>query len=253
MSKKSTTLLIDGDIFAYKHAAGSEVPIDWGNDLWTLHTDTAIASKVMDTAIKSCVLALDAAKVRVALSHKECFRRDIDPSYKASRKKARKPIGLPALREHLMVEWRAVVVENLEADDLLGIWATDPMYEVGSRKIIVSTDKDMQTIPCNLWNPDHPERGVREITKEFADDYHLLQTLCGDPTDGYSGCPGVGPTTARRLLEADTAPTAWEKVVHSFGKKNLSEKDALVQARLARILRTENYDMRNGIIKYWEP
>lgn len=253
MSTKPTTLLIDGDIYAYKHAAGSEVPTDWGDDMWTLHTDVAIARKVMDSAIKACVLALDAQKVRVALSHKECFRRDIDPSYKASRKKSRKPIGLGALREHLMVEWRAVVVDNLEADDLLGIWATDPMYEVGSRKIIVSTDKDMQTIPCNLWNPDHPSRGVRVITNEFADDYHLFQTLCGDSTDGYGGCPSVGPTTARRILDADTAPTAWEKVVNSFGRKNLSEEEALVQARLARILRTENYNMRRGEITQWKP
>jgi len=250
---KPTTLLIDGDIYAYKHAAGAEAPIDWGNDLWTLHTDIAVATKVMDTAIKACVLALDADKVRVALSHKECFRRDIDPTYKASRKKSRKPIGLPALREHLMVHWRAVVVNNLEADDLLGIWATDPMYEVGNRKIIVSTDKDMQTLPCNLWNPDHPERGVRKITTEYANDYHLFQTLCGDATDGYGGCPQVGPTTARRILDADTAPTGWEKVVNSFGRKNLSEEDALVQARLARILRIENYNMRSEEIKYWTP
>ena len=253
MSTNPTTLLIDGDIYAYKHAAGSEVPTDWGDDMWTLHTDVAIARKVMDSAIKACVLALDAQKVRVALSHNECFRRHLDPNYKATRKKTRKPIGLGAKREHLMVEWRAVVVDNLEADDLLGIWATDPMYEVGSRKIIVSTDKDMQTIPCNLWNPDHPSRGVRVITNEFADDYHLFQTLCGDSTDGYGGCPSVGPTTARRILDADTAPTAWEKVVNSFGRKNLSEEEALVQARLARILRTENYNMRRGEITQWKP
>ena len=250
---KPTTLLIDGDIFAYKHAAGAEIATDWGDDLWTLHTDTSVATKVMDTAIKACILALDAAKVRVALSHKECFRRDIDPSYKASRKKSRKPIGLPALREHMMVEWRAVVVPNLEADDILGVWATDPMYEVGNRKIIVSTDKDMQTIPCNLWNPDHPERGVRKITTEYADDYHFFQTLCGDPSDGYAGCPGVGAVTARKILDAGTTTTAWEKVVNSFGKKNLAEKDALVQARLARILRVENYNMRKEEIKYWKP
>tara|TARA_R100000152_G_C6779965_1_gene212163 strand:- start:2167 stop:2925 length:759 start_codon:yes stop_codon:yes gene_type:complete len=251
--KKETTLLIDGDIFAYRHAAGAEEAIDWGNDWWTLHTDMKVARSVMDSALKACITALNATKVRVALSHKENFRRDIDPEYKASRKKARKPIGLPALREHLMLEWRAIAVDKLEADDLLGIWATDPMYEVGARKIIVSTDKDMQTIPCELWNPNKPEQGVRTITKEFADDYHLFQTLCGDSTDGYAGCPSVGPTTARRILDADTAPTGWEKVVHSFGAKNLSEKDALVQARLARILRIENYDMRKGTIKYWEP
>ena len=35
--KKMTTLLVDGDIVAYKAATIAETPIDWGNGLWTLH------------------------------------------------------------------------------------------------------------------------------------------------------------------------------------------------------------------------
>jgi len=33
-----TTLVIDGDIIAYKVAVRSEQPINWGNGLWTLHS-----------------------------------------------------------------------------------------------------------------------------------------------------------------------------------------------------------------------
>ena len=35
--KTSRTLLVDGDIVAYKAATIAETPIDWGNGCWTLH------------------------------------------------------------------------------------------------------------------------------------------------------------------------------------------------------------------------
>lgn len=251
--KKPVTLLIDGDIIAYKQAAGAEVATDWGDDVWSLHTDTRAAKESMDVNIRSLITALNADKVKVALSSKQNFRRLVDPSYKASRKTTRKPIGLPVLREHLLVEWRAVVVDELEADDLLGIWATDPMYEAGSKKIIVSTDKDMKTIPCKLWNPDHPEFGVKNISRKDADRFHIYQTLVGDTSDGYAGCPTYGPTRATRLLDSTKTGEVWERVVEAFEKQNLSKDDALVQARLARILRVENYNVRQKTIKHWTP
>ena len=245
-----TVILLDGDIYAYKHASGCEVATDWGDDMWTLHTDTKQAIAQMDQDIKAVVLALKADAVEVALSGRENFRRRVDETYKAGRKKSRKPIGLPSLREHLMHEWRGKVIQELEADDLLGIWATDPMFRVGDRKIIVSTDKDMRTIPCELWNPNHPEFGVKNISRKEADVFHLYQTLCGDSTDGYAGCPTIGHARATRILEAD--PT-WAAVVKAFETQGLTESDALVQGRLARILRVENYNVKKEKLKHWIP
>ena len=246
----NTVLLLDGDIVAYKHASGAEEPVDWGNDLWTLHTDTRKAKALMNSEIEQIAKALNADKVEIALSSRSNFRHDIDPNYKSGRKKSRKPIGLPCLREELLIEWKAQVHEKLEADDLLGIWATDLMYNAGSKKIIVSVDKDMRTIPCNLFNQNHPELGVETITEEAANWNHLYQTLVGDTTDGYSGCPTIGPTKAKRIL--DTNPT-WSQVVKTYKSQNLSEEEALVQSRLARILRVENYNLKKKKIKYWNP
>ena len=245
-----TALLIDGDIIAYKHAAGSEVPTDWGDDLWTLHTDVAQARHQMEIDLKDLVTILKADEIVIALSDKENFRRRIDETYKASRKKSRKPIGLPSLRDWLEVEWDAETRAELEADDLLGIWATDPEFLKGYRKIIVSTDKDMKTIPCNLYNPQKPDLGVQKITPESADRFHLYQTLIGDSTDGYAGCPSIGPTRAERILDGNCS---WEAVVSMFEQQGLTEEDALQQARLAKILRSCNYNNETGIIKHWIP
>jgi DNA polymerase-1 len=246
-----TVLLIDGDIIAYKHAAGGEVATDWGDHCWTLHTDTKQAVQSMDAYINSLVTILEADKIEIALTGTNVFRKRIDKSYKASRQKTRKPIGLGVLREHIMTNLRGSIENELEADDLLGIWATDPMFHAGAKKIIVSIDKDMQTIPCHLWNSNRPEFGVKNISPESANDFHLYQTLVGDSSDGYPGCPTYGPTKSRRLL--DKEGSGWPMVVEAFEKQGKTEEEALVQARLARILRIENYNIRTKTIKYWNP
>jgi DNA polymerase-1 len=204
----------------------------------------------MEIDIKELVVRLKADKTVIALSDKENFRRRIDETYKASRKKSRKPIGLPSLRKRLLDKWDAVVIPELEADDILGIWATDEEFMPDHRKIIVSIDKDMKTLPCELYNPGKPDLGVQKITLESADRFHFFQTLVGDSTDGYAGCPAIGPARAERLLDADCS---WNAVVSAFKQQGLLEEDALRQARLAKILRSDNYCTCTGTIKHWTP
>jgi len=64
--------------------------------------------------------------------------------------------------------------------------------------------------------------------------WHLIQTLAGDQTDGYSGVPGIGIKRAVALFEEDGY--TWKTVVKAFEDKDLTEDDALMNARLARIL-----------------
>ncbi len=246
----SVTILLDGDILAYKHASGSEIATDWGDDIWSLWSDVRQARAQLDADIQLLIKNLKADSIEVALTGKKNFRQQIDPTYKASRRSTRKPMGLPALRSHLVAEWKAIITEPLEADDMLGVWATDKTFHSGSRKVIVSTDKDMRTIPCELWNPNKAEQGIQKITKQAADKFHLFQTLVGDSTDGYSGCPTIGPTRANRLL--DTNPT-WEAVLDAFHAQGMGADKALTQARLARILRVNNYSQETGEIKHWKP
>ena len=90
---------------------------------------------------------------------------------------------------------------------------------------------------------------TQTITKAEADFFHKIQTLTGDATDGYNGLPGFGPKTAQKLLHKEGC--SWETVVKAYEKKGFTEEDALTTARLAYILREENYN--NGEIKLWEP
>ncbi len=83
----------------------------------------------------------------------------------------------------------------------------------------------------------------------------MYQTLTGDSTDGYKGCPKVGPVAAARLLEPLMGEPAgmWIAVLLSFKKAGLTEADALVQARVARILRHTDYDFTNKLPILWTP
>ena len=46
-------LLIDGDIVAYQAASGSEHPIQWDDDLWTLHSYESETNQKADEIIDS--------------------------------------------------------------------------------------------------------------------------------------------------------------------------------------------------------
>ena len=56
--------------------------------------------------------------------------------------------------------------------------------------------------------------------------------------------------TARRLLDEDCS---WKTVVSAFEKQGLSENDALTQARVARILRAEDYNFKTHKPILWTP
>ena len=68
-------------------------------------------------------------------------------------------------------------------------------------------------------------------------------------------CPGVGPVKAEECLaEAKIyGGPYWSAVVATYENKGLTEEDALVQARVARICRADDYDFKNKEVRLWNP
>lgn len=243
-SYSQNTLLIDGDLYLYRAASSAEQETDWGNDIWSLTTDIGAAKRSFNAQIDRFRDEMNAADAVVIFSGSENFRRGVDPTYKAGRKKTRKPLGYAALVEWAMGHYDSILVDILEADDVMGIQGSMP----DTKGIIVSDDKDMKTIPCRLYRPQSNER--LSITEAEADAFFLKQALMGDMTDGYAGCPKIGPKTADKVL--GPRPT-WDAVVAAYAKENLTSDYALTQARLARILRHTDWDDEVGAVKLWEP
>ena len=90
------------------------------------------------------------------------------------------------------------------------------------------------------------------VTKDQGNYWFLIQTLAGDSVDGYSGCPGIGIKTAEKLLNPEVSFVEnWNILVETYNKKGYSKDEVLQQARVARILRYDEYDMTQGEPLLW--
>lgn len=236
------TLLIDGDIIVYRYASTVEQEVDWGDDVWSLWSDAKEAKQLILQYLEHLVEMTAADDFIFCFSDKDNFRKTVLPTYKSNRKGKRKPVCYKGVKSWIESKYESITMPNLEGDDVMGILATSGKYE---ETVIVSEDKDMKTIPGLLWR----NAELEDISEEDADYFHLYQTLVGDTTDGYSGLKGVGDKKATALLETPT----WETVVTAYEKAGHTEEDALVQARVARILRASDYNAKKQEPILWTP
>jgi len=237
-------LLIDSDFLAYKAAQACEIGIDFGEDVIIAQSQFSEVLKVFHNELNKVTKAMMEDNFILYFSSTKNFRKEIYPDYKGHRMK-RKPLGYKRLVNYCRENHNFKLIEGLEADDTIGIEATrfaDP------NNIIVSPDKDMRQIPSTLWDM---KNDVVEITKDDGDRWHLIQSLSGDPTDGYSGCPGIGVKRASELL--DKNENKWEAVCKAYRDRGLSDDDALLNARLAKILQKEDFDHDRNQPILWTP
>ncbi len=105
----------------------------------------------------------------------------------------------------------------------------------------------MRQIPGRLFDMSE----MMNVEEDEGAKWHLIQTLAGDQTDGYAGCPGIGVKRAITLFEEKGY--SWKTVVEAFAEKDLSEDVALENARLAKILTASDYDSVNKRPILWTP
>jgi len=239
------TIIIDGDMVAYRAAFSSEYETKWDDDHWTLLCSEKEMKREVETFFENLRNKLDSDDLFPVFSPSTNYRYELFPDYKASRKNKRKPLGLRWLIDWMMENYGGIKAENMEADDWIGILCTKD----ADKTIAVSGDKDFGTLPVVWYNPLKDE--TVKTTEEEAHNFHLIQSLAGDQADGYSGAKGVGIIGAKKLL--DKKGYNWETVVEAYEKAGQTEEDALLNARLAYILQHKDYDPKTKKIKLWEP
>jgi len=211
-SDDNIVALIDGDIVAYKAAAIAD---GHGPD----ELVTAIKRQVMEWT-----QAVNGDRPVVFVSEGRNFRYDVYEPYKSHRKGQKKPPGVDYAKEWMLDKYDQVLSDpDLEADDRMGLYATEETEEV---RVIVSTDKDLRQIPAYVFNPDksvYPDRYSPEEGMQMV----FFQWVCGDPVDGYPGIPGMGVKKYQRWLQ-ELGPTSLG-VFDLFESKELTREYCISQ------------------------
>lgn len=235
-------ILCDADFIVYKACAAAESEIDWGDDTILVTSNFSDAYNATKRELTKLENKLGSFSTLILFfTDSVNFRKKILESYKGHRNR-KKPCGYKRVINALRKEYKVIIKPTLEADDTMGIYATK--YP---GNIIASPDKDMRQIPGQLYNFDE----TFTIDKDAGARWHLIQTLAGDQTDGYGGVPGIGVKRAETLFK--DKGYSWKTVVEAFEEKDLTEEDALVNARLARILTADDYDFTKKEPKLWSP
>lgn len=117
--------------------------------------------------------------------------------YKGTRSTNLVPIHKEAVKEYMIKYHGAIVVRDLEVDDVVIIRGVE-----SSRNLVVSVDKDSMGCAVSLYNPTHPEWGIMDCRgfgglwwdtsgkqkklRGIGRKFFYLQWILGDKIDLYS-------------------------------------------------------------------
>lgn len=278
------TLLIDADMLVHRSCVAVEKDTRFLDRYHLLFSDAEEAWGLLMETLGELGSSAGTENYVFCFSDptRKNWRSAVDDNYKADRSVQRKPLAYWATVERIKEYFKSKVIhyDNFEGDDVLGFLQTLPENPHGTTAIW-SLDKDLKQIPGYHLMDDE----IVHISEAEADQFHMFQTLAGDITDGYSGCPGIGKDRALKALqnmtkvvpihhilrrgprkglhttkwEEEEASSMWEVVLSQY-EKACDEgrlyrdpfEEALTNARLSRILRHEDID-DNGEVILWNP
>ena len=195
----------------------------------------------VDGFVQEVLEAVQADRGIIYITGSSNFREEIDCSvpYKGNRDRSKRPTWFKEIRQHLVENWKAELVEGQEADDAMGI-AQTTLREAGEASVICSIDKDLLMIPGNHYNWNS-----KKIT--FIDEYKswfnfYKQMLTGDTVDNIVGIQGIGEVGATRILNPYSDPEGMMCAVGSAYAKHFEDPEyrMLENASLLYIRRYEN-------------
>lgn len=283
---RQVVLLVDADYYAYNAASQVTKVVEWEDGILTTYADWLDAKQIFLTHLEAIQSALPkslrGAPMVMCFTDTENWRKEVLPTYKSGR--SGKPLAYRHLVNWIKEEYECFQRPTLEGDDCMGILSTAPRLVKAQEAIIVSPDKDFNTIPGRFlwWDSHGGQHELKTVSLKEADDWHMLQTLMGDTTDGYTGCPGMGRSGAEEFLKEPymvyqeervlksgprkgqaewqwkkrplaEGETLWQAIVALFEKAGSSEEYALQQARVARICRAEDFNLREKQVILWNP
>mgnify|MGYP003643188207 FL=1 len=193
--------LIDGDIIAYRIGFACQKKdketglVTADPKPYALHSTKLYVNQI----IEDC----GCTSYTIYLTPKKTFRNKVRDDYKGNRKGIAKPVHLDAIRTYLVSIYKAVVVNNIEADDALGLKQDDTTC-------IASIDKDL--LMCEGRHYNFVKKEQKFVTPEEGTRFFYQQMITGDTADNILGIRGLGAVKASKLLQ-DTARKDWDSMI----------------------------------------
>ncbi|MEE8388566.1 MAG: DNA polymerase I [Acidiferrobacterales bacterium] len=248
--KNNALILVDGSSYLYRafHAMRQA-------DLSNSSGEPTGAVYGVTNMLRKLLTDYDPQYIAVVFDAKgKTFRNDLYPQYKANRPPMPEDLRPQVAWVHKVVEamgLNLLVVEGVEADDVIGTLATQAADE-GRQVTISSGDKDLMQLVNQRVNMVDTMKDViydhDGVVAKFGvppDRMIDYLTLVGDTSDNIPGVPGVGPKTAVKWLQQfgalDDIIAHAEKIKGKVGE-NL--RNSLDQIPLSRALVTIKRDVK---------
>ncbi|QPH88705.1 hypothetical protein [Campylobacter concisus] len=277
LKKRDKTLIVDADSLLYEAASVNESTFNFSEDNQAVVLDEEGAKKSLDEAIEKLKDSIRCSKTQLYLTGATNFRYDILPTYKHNRKDLPKPRLLPMLKVYAVDKYGAKITTKIEADDACSIHlSNDPL-----NNILAHIDKDLNQVEGEHYNWRKDLR--YELNYAQGQRVFYTQVLTGDSTDGYGGCKGIGKVKAEEILDeylkwqisleddktiqkSLPCDDIWEAIISWYIKSYYKEmegnpdtyktkaiKEALTQARVARMLRVDEFKGGKPILWNYKP
>lgn len=164
--------------------------------------ESGIIEKTLDDCIRGCddLLAninksIGADSFVGFITKGKCFRYGIYPEYKGNRKYENMPKYMDEVRSYMIDKYGFLGVQGVEADDLV---LSYKKLRKDDEVIIVSPDKDLLNLEGTNYNPRKNEYVT--VTADEAATYFWMSMLVGDTADNIKGVKGIGPVTAKTII-----------------------------------------------------
>jgi len=250
LSETHKLLVIDTDILLYSVGWGCEKEVD----------EDSVHRRI-DDFFARLFATHNTFNYKAYLTGRGNFRieKAVSHPYKGTRKKE-KPKWYASIKEYLIHEWSAEVIEGMEADDKLAMEITQ-----NTNAICCTIDKDL--LQVQGFHYGWKTHNKDESPLHWVDSYGMLemrgkklygegvmwlyaQAILGDSTDNIKGIHGAGDKKAFELLQEKTTEIElYDAVLDLYATQYTNSQERLEENfHLLYMIRGYNTD---GTLKHW--